>query len=179
MLCRAGILPEHHCSGDSCEDVAVPVPSSWEDADAMLQELDEEIRSLQSALRLKTAQRSILAKREQALRKQRNEPNVEEIDNRRPSMAHEYTISTSFCTLEADALNGSPSFEGEQDESHGTEVDLADMLEVVGLARCGWCGQKMPIDDRQAITEHSLQCEAEFRKQKLRSGGSAGGAPGA
>mmetsp|Transcript_9194 Transcript_9194/g.20485 ORF Transcript_9194/g.20485 Transcript_9194/m.20485 type:complete len:187 (-) Transcript_9194:292-852(-) len=173
-------------------------PSTWHEAVVQLKGLDDEIRALQEALELKTQQRALLAKREQALREEHESimrPEAHErltsslrerldVSESRQAAAVQYAISTSFSAEDSERAQIAISCDGGEAEdfenvtdNHSSELDLADMLEVVGLARCGLCGHKMPIDDPQAITAHSLRCEAEMQQRKLLGIASTGVGP--
>eukprot|EP00933_Yihiella_yeosuensis_P052032 TRINITY_DN50009_c0_g1_i1.p1 TRINITY_DN50009_c0_g1~~TRINITY_DN50009_c0_g1_i1.p1 ORF type:complete len:194 (-),score=56.50 TRINITY_DN50009_c0_g1_i1:173-754(-) len=59
--------------------------------------------------------------------------------------------------------NESPREAGVSPAGHGDEWEQS--LESFGVARCGVCGMKLPMDT-EAIEQHSLECEAAMKKGK-------------
>eukprot|EP00930_Biecheleria_cincta_P083873 TRINITY_DN73373_c0_g1_i1.p1 TRINITY_DN73373_c0_g1~~TRINITY_DN73373_c0_g1_i1.p1 ORF type:complete len:180 (-),score=58.62 TRINITY_DN73373_c0_g1_i1:69-608(-) len=138
------------------------VPQSsddWEKAKAELESLDQEIARLRQQLRDAEEKRKALAANEEALRSQN--PNLKAAPGQTEcimfEMEQEESPQQANASGDADA---DASFFGDA-ELDGDDWERG--FDAIGVAKCGVCGMKFPLD-MGAIETHSLECEAALKE---------------
>lgn len=126
----------------------------WRTSVSELQDIDGTIQELRDELQQFEARREIIARREASLRKQ------EIAGNEKAPKAGKGPLI--FELAEEDGTPTQASANGRQAESVSTPRRVEDWevgLDSFGVAKCGVCGMKLPLDTA-AIEQHSLECEA-------------------
>mmetsp|Transcript_36965 Transcript_36965/g.69106 ORF Transcript_36965/g.69106 Transcript_36965/m.69106 type:complete len:200 (-) Transcript_36965:91-690(-) len=130
----------------------------WRTSVSELQDIDGTIQELRDELQQFEARREIIARREASLRKQ-------ELTGRMIAAKAGKGPLIFELAEDADATPTQASANGRPAESVSTPRRVEDWevgLDSFGVAKCGVCGMKLPLDAEE-IEKHSLECEAAQR----------------
>jgi len=143
----------------------------WKSVVEDLTEIDRRISEIRDELRQFESRRERLAHREKALRPEGDAPPTASWTDEEAIMKTKEKCETVMYDLDDQdaasegetpkhAVTGSKPLEVEPPvEAIQEAEDMERYLATLGVARCGVCGMKLPLDV-ESIEEHSLKCEA-------------------